>query len=132
MWLENTLSVLGKSLTKFKFNPKLDTHLQQCKLLLLRLNQDSDLEIPKVFSLLNKDCNKNQDKEIYAVFESLLLLNKKIYNYQDVELDSWYKYKLDAASEHTFLIFNYLSEYDQSNLEKYIINFYYPNDLKKE
>lgn len=112
---------------KKKKDAKLMSILAQSRLLLSRVNEDEDLQIPSVTSMLKKDY-QSYDDEFYSTFESALLIAKKIEEYKmlDNEIDSHFLIKAEAAIEHVFRSLNYLeigSEDDQK-LENFVLDFY--------
>tara|TARA_R110000868_G_scaffold193218_1_gene437914 strand:- start:92 stop:481 length:390 start_codon:yes stop_codon:yes gene_type:complete len=101
--------------------------LNQANLLLTRINEDDEIDIPKVKSLLKKE-HLTFKQYLCDVFESNLLIGKKIAEYKEAgfEMDSYFEQKYVSASDHVFSLFSLMRYEDRIDIENLIIDFYVP------
>lgn len=106
-----------------KSSEELQDKLIQSKLMLTRLNNNTEIEIPKVNSLLKK-YHDNLNDEIISIFESLLLIFNKLEDQNCYEFNSWIKIQAESCERQVFSIFDYLDHEDCLIIEKLLFNFY--------
>lgn len=115
-----------KNIFKQKPSQKLLDRLSQSRLLISRLNEDQDIQIPKVYSLLKKYF-KDFDDELFSTFESFLLICKKVAEYKDCgfyEFEPWFEIKMESCVRQVFSISNLLEHEDNLRIEEFIFQFY--------
>ena len=101
--------------------------LDQSCVLLLRINEDKDVSIPKVSSLLQKHHASFRDY-LFSIFESNLLICKKIgeYKEQGFEITADFEQKLNSATTLLFSIMPLLTYEQNCEIGEFIVNFYAP------
>ncbi len=118
--------MFNKIRTFFKKEPAkqlLDT-IQRSKLLIHRLNEEENVQIPKVITNTNTYFLTIED-EINSLLESILLISKKIEIFRNnYEIDPWFDSRLKIALDSVFSIYYLLDYNDRENFDKFIIDFY--------
>ena len=125
-----------KSITNFfKTNPSKHSYriLEQSRLLISRLNEESGIPVPVVESVLKKDFKDFED-ELHSTFRALMALSKRVEEYkkEDNEFSEWFETKMLLTSDHTFTVFNHLNISDYNNLQRYIVDFYREKEISNE
>jgi len=99
--------------------------LEQSRLLISRLNEESKISVPNVITMVNKNFKDFED-ELFCTFSALLSLSKRVEEHkaEQNEFPEWFETKMKLTSEHVFSVFSFLNKYHYNKLEKFIIDFY--------
>lgn len=106
-------------------NKTLRTRLRQAQLLMIRLNEDQDIDIPKVKTNLQKHFKDFKD-EVISSYESFLMLGRKVAEFEELGyiIDPWFQERMTSLTNHMIMVQDLLDYDDQERVLKLVLDFY--------